>query len=154
MIFDSLSNAKQYAGIHPGIDRILEAAKTYTSENFPADAVVLEADKVILNPGDYTTHPAEGACLEAHRQYIDVMCMIEGCETIYVKNTAQLSDVYKPYDAEIDALLATLDADATPVRLSAGSFVVLFPQDAHAPGCEADGPCAVKKFIGKARIAP
>ena len=154
MIFDSLSNAKQYAGIHPGIDRILEAAKTYTSENFPADAVVLEADKVILNPGDYTTHPAEGACLEAHRQYIDVMCMIEGCETIYVKNTAQLSDVYKPYDAEIDALLATLDADATPVRLSAGSFVVLFPQDAHAPGCDADGPCAVKKCIGKARIAP
>ena len=114
MVFVSLSNAKQYAGIHPGIDRILEAAKAYTSENFPADAVVLEADKVILNPGDYTTHPAEGTCLEAHRQYIDVMCMIEGYETIYVKNTAQLGDVYKPYNAEIDALLATLDADATP----------------------------------------
>lgn len=154
MIFDSLSNAKQYAGIHPGIDQILEAAKAYNAGNFPAEAVVLEADKVILNPGDYTTHPVEGASLEAHRQYIDVMCMIEGCETIYVKNTAQLSNIYKPYDAEIDALLATFDADSIPVRLSAGSFVVLFPQDAHAPGCEADGPCAVKKFIGKVRIAP
>ena len=31
----------------------------------------------------------------------------------------------------------------------AGSFVVLFPQDAHAPGCEADGKSSVKKIIGK-----
>lgn len=154
MIFDSLSNAKQYEGICPGIDKVLKAVKAYDATNFPAEPVVLDGDKVFINPGNHTTHPADDACLEAHRQYIDVMCMVEGCETIYVKNTDQLSNVYKPYDAEIDALLATLDADATPIRLTAGSFVVLFPQDAHAPGCEADGPCAVKKFIGKVRIAP
>ena len=52
----------------------------------------------------------------------------------------------------IEALLAETDEDATAVRLEAGSFIVLFPQDAHAPACYADGMKHVKKIIGKVRI--
>ena len=80
------------------------------------------------------------------------MYMVEGEETIYVKPTERLMTVTKPYSAEIDALLGETDVDATPVRLTAGSFIVLFPQDAHTPACHTDGLHRVKKIIGKVAL--
>lgn len=155
MIFDSLANAAQYKGIYPGIDQVLEAAKAYTPENYPEKTrVVLNGDEVFMNMAAYETHSTEKAVFEAHQQYADVMIMVEGTETIYVKHTHKLSHVYQPYDPKIEALLADFDTDATPVRMEPGSFVVLLPQDAHSPGCHADGPVKVKKIIGKVRIAP
>ena len=90
---------------------------------------------------------------EAHQQFIDVMIMVDGEETIYVKNTDKLSHVYQEYKPEVEALLADFDTDATPVVMKPGYFCVLMPQDAHSPGCDpVSGPCEVKKFIGKVRI--
>ena len=152
MILDKFENAKLYKGIHPGIDAVLAKAATITAKDFPAEKVVLDGKKLYLNPNQYETHPAEKASFEAHRAYIDVMCMIEGEETIYVKNTDQLRTIKKEYDAEGDYLLAELDADSTPVRLKEGFFCVLFPQDAHAPGCVADKAMKVKKLVGKVLI--
>lgn len=149
MIFDSLTNAKQYVGLNAGIDTVLKEAAAYTADNFPKERRVLDGDALFMNFANYETHAAETACFEAHRKYADVMVMIEGEETIYVKNTAALQNITKEYDAEGDYLLAALDTDRTAVRLTAGSFVVLFPQDAHAPGCDADGKAPVKKIIGK-----
>ena len=100
----------------------------------------------------YDTMSLDNAAIEAHKKYIDVMVMIEGSETIYVKPTEDLSKITRLYDAEGDALLAELDTDASAIRLDAGSFIILFPQDAHAPSRYADGPCAVKKIIGKVLI--
>ena len=48
--------------------------------------------------------------------------------------------------------LAETDPDATAVRLEAGSFIVLFPQDAHCPGRCVEESTTVKKIIGKVRI--
>ena len=149
MIFDSMSNASQYKGLNEGIDRIFAEAATVSAENFPKERRVLDGECLFMNFAAYETHAADTAFFEAHRRYADVMVMIEGEETIYVKNTAALSNVTKEYDAAKDCLFADLDADATPVRLTAGSFVVLFPQDAHAPGCDADGKASVKKIVGK-----
>jgi len=152
MILDTFENAKFYKGIHPGIDKVLEEVIKITPENFPKEKVILDGDNVFMNPGEYETSPVEKASFEAHRLYIDVMCMIEGEETIYVKNTDALSQITMEYNPEKECLLAKLDADNTPVRLTAGSFCILFPQDAHAPGCHAEGPCKVKKLIGKVQL--
>ena len=152
MIFDTIQHADQYKSLNPAINRALEAAKAYTPENYPGGRVELEGDSLFLNLAGYETHPKEEALMEAHRQYIDVMYMVEGSETIYVKSTDQLTCITQEYAAEGDALLAKMDQDVTAVRLEAGSFIILFPQDAHAPGCHAEGPVTVKKVIGKVRI--
>ena len=153
MILDKLSNAAQYHGMHAGIDMVLEAAKAYTPENFQKGRVVLDGDHVYMNMATYETHPVDKAVFEAHNQYVDVMVMVEGTETIYVKPTENLCHVYQAYDPQKDALLADFDTDTTAVRLEAGCFVILLPQDAHSPGCHADGPMNVKKIIGKVRIS-
>ena len=152
MILDTLDNASRYKGIHPGIDQVLEAAKAYTADNYSNGRVVLDGDNVFMNMASYETHPTDQAVFEAHKQYVDVMVMVEGTEIIYVKSTGALTRVYQEYNPEAEVLLADFDTDATAVRLETGSFVVLFPQDAHSPACHADGPVNVKKIIGKVRI--
>lgn len=152
MIFDSLANAKQYKGLCDGIDRVLEEAKKYNAENFPSEKLCLDGDDIFLLFGNYETHNVSEAVIEAHKKYIDVMCMIEGEEIIYVKQTDSIKNITKEYDAEIDALLGDLDDDCTAIRLTTGSFVALFPQDAHSPACVVKEPTNVKKIIGKVRI--
>lgn len=152
MIFDRIENAKQYMGIHPGIDLALSAVAAYTPENYQTGKEELDGDRVFLMRAQYETANPDKAVFEAHQQYVDVMYMVEGEETIYVKPTALLKNITKPYDPAIEALLADRDPDGTPVRLTAGSFVVLFPQDAHAPGCWVDAPATVKKIVGKVKL--
>lgn len=152
MIYDSLKNAEQYAALNERINKIFEAAKNYTPDNFQKGRVDIEGDTIYMNFAEYETKERADAISEAHKKYIDVMCMIEGTETIYVKDTAKLSNITHEYTEENEALLADLDEDMTPVRLEAGSFVILFPQDAHAPGCVADKKEKVKKIIGKVLV--
>ena len=150
MILDTIANASVYEGLHAGIDMALKAVAAYTPENYETGKVELDGDKVFLLRNAYTTNDPANAIFEAHRAYIDVMYMVEGEETIYVKPTSQLSNITKEYDPAGDALLADLDADATPVRLTAGSFIVLMPQDAHAPGIAPDGkPAHQRKCVVK-----
>ena len=152
MILDQLKNAKQYEGIHAGVDKALEAMKQYTPDNYPLGKVEIDGDNVFLLLNCYETHAKEDSKAEAHRKYIDVMYMVEGAETIYVKSVDSLKHITAEYTPEMEALLADTDEDATAVRLEAGSFVVLFPQDAHSPACYADGKQTVKKIIGKVKV--
>lgn len=152
MILDILENANQYAGIHPGIDRALEEMKRFTLDNYGDGRVEVDGDNVFLLLNNYETHPKSESMAEAHRKYIDVMYMVEGVETIYVKNVEKLRCVTEEYTEENEALIAETDDDATAVRLEAGYFVILFPQDAHSPACDADGKHTVKKIIGKVRV--
>lgn len=152
MILDTIHNAASYAGLHAGIDLALKAVAAYTPDNYETGRIEIDGDKVFLNRNAYATADPANAIFEAHRDYIDVMYMVEGEETIYVKPTSQLSNITKEYDPAGDALLADFDQDATPVHLTAGSFVILMPQDAHAPGCRYGESKNVKKIVGKVRI--
>ncbi len=152
MILDMITNAAQYAGVHKGIDLALKEMAAYTAQNYSTGKKELDGDNVFLLCNEYETKNPDGALTEAHQKYIDVMYMVEGEETIFVKPVTKLQNITQAYDPSIEALLAQTDEDATPVRLTAGSFVVLFPQDAHAPACWVDGPKTVKKIIGKVRV--
>ncbi len=152
MILDTINNASIYYGLHAGIEKVLKAVTAYTPENYEKGVIELDGKNAFLVFNEYATYDPAIAKYEAHRKYIDVMYMVEGEETIYVKPTSQLSNITKPYDPEIEALLADFDSDGTPVRLTAGSFVILMPQDAHAPGCWVDEAKNVKKIVGKVLI--
>ena len=152
MILDTIQNAASYAGLHAGIDLALKAVAEYTPENYVTGRIEIDGDKVFLNRNAYATADPANAKFEAHRAYADVMYMVEGEETIYVKPVSQLSNITKEYDAEGDYLLADFDEDATPIHLTAGSFIILLPQDAHAPNCWYGESKNVKKIVGKVRL--
>lgn len=154
MILDTIANASLYAGINEGINKVLELAKELTPSNYPTEKIYIDGDALFINVPKYVTHSREGALTEAHRKYIDVMYMVEGSENIYVKPAEKLSRITSEYDPDGDALLAVTDDDASTVRLEAGMFLILFPDDAHAPACDPlpDTGVSVKKIIAKVLI--
>ena len=152
MIIDSISRAERYRGLHLGIDRVFEAVKEYTSENYPGGRIPLDGENIYLNFLEYDTHSSAEGMTEAHRVYIDVMYLVEGTEVVYVKPVHRLQKVTREYDARIDALLAEIDGDSSEIRLMPGDFLILFPEDAHAPACSVDQSVHVKKIIGKVKI--
>lgn len=149
MILDTLENLKRYDAVLPGAARLADALSHYTAESFVPGRVDVDGDAIYMNFSEYETKPAEGSKFEAHRKYADVMYMVDGCETVYVKDVARLTRVTDGYDPAIEALLADFDGEATAVRLQKGDVLILFPRDAHAPGRIADAPQSVKKIIGK-----
>lgn len=153
MITDLMAHAQCYYGVNRKLEHLLKAMAAYSAENYPEGRLELDGNDLFMIFASYQTHPRAEAAMEAHRSYIDVMYMVEGEETIYVKPTRHLQKITTDYDPKTDALLAQVDEDVLSIRLSAGQFIILLPQDAHAPACDGAKSGAVKKIIGKIRIA-
>ena len=152
MIYGTFENANRYFDVLPGLERILQEAARITSQEKYGRNVYLDGEDLFLILSEYDTHAKAAGCTEAHRKYADVMCVIEGEETVCIGPTSDLRHITQPYDAGRDVLLAETEAGTSDIRLRPGAFLVLFPEDAHAPGCLAGGPCHVKKIIGKVRL--
>lgn len=152
MLFDTIDHAEQYREAFPAVYRVLQELKKYSAEAFPTGSAELPGGS-FLKFNEYETKSPEGAATEAHRSYIDVFYLLEGSETVYVKPTADLRKITMPYDAGKDCLLAETDDDVSAVVMTKGSFLVLFPQDAHCPGrFGPKGAAHVKKIIGKVPV--
>ncbi len=149
MIYDNISHMNRYAAGIPKIVKVLEAMKEYSSDNYPSGRVDIDGNNAFLLFNEYQTHDKEEAKFEAHRKYIDVMYMVEGSEIIYVKPVDELQNIIQEYDDNKECLLAELDEDTSAIKLTEGRFVVLYPQDAHAPACNDGDMKKVKKIIGK-----
>jgi YhcH/YjgK/YiaL family protein len=72
------------------------------------------------------------AKLEAHRKYIDIQYVIAGTEEMGWRPTAACTLSEVSYDAEKDIEFFA-DEPESWTQVPAGSFVIFFPQDAHAP---------------------
>lgn len=152
MIYDSVGNLAQYTALLEDLEEVVRTALAYSGKRFSSGRIELDGSRVFLNLASYQTHEASGAAAEAHKAYVDVMVMLEGTETVYVQHTNQMQEITQAYDANSDALLGKLGEGATAVVLHPGDFLILFPQDAHMPGCHAQEPALVKKVIGKIRV--
>ena len=87
---------------------------------------------------------------EAHREYVDIQCLLEGQEIIESTTLNELS-VDIPYDSEKDvAFYLKTDSRKIISHLMPGTFIAFFPHDAHMPGVSVGGfPVFVKKVVVK-----
>ena len=99
----------------------------------------------------YEPKSAEGGKFEAHEKYVDIQYLIEGTECIYVAPTTAL-EIQEAYKEEIDAAFYKCPKRATKIVLTAGGYVVLYPEDAHQPGVKTEESTVVKKIVGKVRV--
>jgi len=153
MIYDKLDNASRYDSMGPELKEALQVLQNINVNNYIIGKVTVDGDRLFYMCNAYETRAKEGALMEAHQKYIDLMYMVDGEEIIYVKPTEELGMITNPYNEDSDALLAVIDSDATALRLQKGQFVILYPQDAHCPMCQTGKPAAVKKIVMKLKIA-
>ncbi len=100
----------------------------------------------------YETDDPGSKLFEAHRRFIDIQVVLSGSETLYWAPLSSLQ-VRGEYSEEKD--ISFHDGPVgVAVPLVPGWFTVLFPEDAHKPGCTqiGAGPAQVRKLVIKVAV--
>lgn len=101
---------------------------------------------------DLTTKPFAQTRPEVHRKYIDVQCLWSGRERIGVAVDTGANKVAEDLLAEKDLLFYEAMEHETTLEMFPGNFAILFPSDAHRPGCCVDAPMSVRKAVLKVSV--
>lgn len=150
MVIDHLSRASAYHGLGRGIRDALR--------------FLAQADLAALSPGrhelsggshaivsEYETRPVEGSLYEAHRRLIDVQFVVSGLERIGYAPLEVLREA-QAYDDERDVV--KLDGAGDLIRMTPGTFAILWPDDGHMPGIHAgERPARVRKVVVKVPVS-
>lgn len=149
MIIDTLENAGRYASIHP----LFAQAFAYLKDT---DLAALEDGKYDISEGLKSiasnkkgkTAAESLAKFECHNKNIDIQFCISGNEQIGWKPRAQCVTPNGEYSDEKDVQFYNDEPDMF-FSLTAGQFVILFPEDVHAPMI---GDDLIKKLVIKVKI--
>lgn len=148
MIVDQIENAHLYAGLGESIAKALDILKDPALREKEDGQYEVNGDKLFYIVQRYTTKPLADGRLEAHRKYIDIQFVAAGEEIIGYRHLDNLH-IDEPYNAGSDIEFYNQPDDITHVRLKEGMFCILFPEDAHMPCREINGPAEVAKVVVK-----
>jgi len=151
MIFDQISNHHHYplGAAWREAFGFLQAATPELADGKHH----LRGDELFAIVMGYQTQPAETSELEAHRRYLDIQMLLTGREGVICHFVSDLA-VLNAYDPTSDAELYHIPPVA-PARfiLNPGTFLALFPHDAHMPCLTLDhGPEPVRKVVVKVAV--
>jgi len=149
MIVDKIGNAALYYNAGPRVRKALEFLEKLDMAALEDGKVEIEGEDVFAFKVEYTSKPRSESAWEAHRNYIDVQFIVDGNECIGYEYIGNLN-VTQEYDVETDSML--LEGEGSMVKCGSGTFMLLYPQDAHMPGVQDNGPCEMKKVIVKVRV--
>ncbi len=150
MIYDTLSHVDTYAALSPRLGRALKYLAETDFSQVADGRYELEGDALFVNVMTVETHPRPEAGkqrMEAHDKYLDVQYVAQGEEVIGVASRAELGEA-EPGEGDI----CFLTGACTYLPLGRGQFLVVWPQDAHAPCVAVDEPMKVRRVVAKVRI--
>ena len=157
MITDRLDQIDRYASVHPRFPAAFSFLKQLLADPN------LQNGKYVMNPEapseiyagiqSYATKPFLDGSFETHETYIDLQFLLEGEELIYHSaESVEALQMVIPYSAEKDIAFYHLPAEEenSRLKLTAGTFCILFPGEAHAPSISTDhNNCNIRKIIMK-----
>ena len=150
MILDTLENSSLHEGFHPSFSKALAWLRD-CNPNTP-DGRYEIAPGLTAIVQRYETAPQEMKKWETHRAHGDIQYLVSGQEKIGAAKRESLT-IRSPYNPEKDAeFYEPPTFPSTSLILSAGSFAVFFPHDAHQPGVMIDHPVSVIKVVIKFRL--
>ena len=86
---------------------------------------------------------------EAHRDYIDIHCMIDGEEAIEIAPVEEMK-VTEEYNSENDCVLGTASGERHIVK--SGQYCITMPFEAHSPALAVTTPRKIRKAVFKVRF--
>ena len=147
MIYASLSDAGNYLGIHPNLDRALKLLTPAFLGTVGTVRQSIDGDKLFVTRFDVSTSTDESRSFEYHRRYLDIFTLAAGEERVDIASPANLT-VHEQHD---DYWGGTAEAEQH-ITLRPGFFLVLFPGDAHRPGMAVDTPQGASRVVFKIRF--
>ncbi len=153
MIYAHTVDAGRYAGLCPALDAALQSilAGDYLGLT-PGERKALAPDgSAYLSCFAYETVPEEGSLFEAHEHWGDIHIILDGAERVNVARPDALTVVERRPENDYIALSGRGE---TCVVLRPGSFLAVFPEDAHQIKLCLDEPESVVKTVYKFRLSP
>ena len=147
MILDKLTAANAYRGIHPRLDGVLDRLNEAFLATVGPETMELEGDRLYVTRFTYETLPREETFFEAHKRYLDVHLMVQGEERVELASPGGLT----LFEHQGDFYAYRGEAEQSLV-LRPGSFLVVFPEDAHRIKIQVNGPETVSKVVFKVLV--
>ena len=149
MIFDKAQNMAQYYEGAPLLEKCAVFIRKFEAQNLPDGAYEIDGERVFANIQSYRTGPqTPESRFEAHKKYIDVQYIVSGIEKIRWAKLGDLTQVEERYSKGQDIAFYTGDSRFDFV-LTKGTFLMLYPQDAHMPGISDEKDVNVRKIVFK-----
>lgn len=133
MIIDSLGNAAKYEVLHPSFKKAFDYLRENDLQNLSADFKhEIEGVKFFGFQGKGKTTEESLTTFECHDKNIDIQFCISESETFAWKPRASCKIPNGDYNEEKDVRFFS-DAPDMFFQLNKNQFVILFPEDVHAP---------------------
>lgn len=148
----SYFDSKEFEGIkkaHPFFGKAFDALAELVAGDVTDGRHDVAGDDAYIMVSTYETNPVnEERRFETHRDYIDIQLLLEGRELIGFakKEDLAVTDEYRP-DYELYGMVEEFDR----VILEKGKFVVIYPNEPHAPGLAIGEPQRVRKAVIKVK---
>lgn len=145
MIYDTLDHLFRYEGMHPGV---LQGLRFLAETDFSGEQRTrfeLDGERLFAFTQEYDTAP-DNDTPEAHRRYIDIQYLIDGEELIGV---APLEEMTEEVEAKPENDIWFYHGPTAKLPIGKRRFLVLFPEDAHAPCIALGASAPVKKCVVK-----
>lgn len=150
MITDHIANADRYAALGPLFKQAFDFLRTTELESLADGRYPLAGDTLFALVQRYRTKPPGEGFWEAHRRYTDLQFIYKGTERIGYAPLHRMR--LQSHDPERD--LSVLEGNGDFLTLTDGCFMLLWPEDAHMPGLQAEQPGPVRKIVFKIAVSP
>lgn len=151
MIFDTLAQGPAYLSLNPRFKRAFEFLRAVTPAT-PVGRHEIDGEEIYAFVQQHATKVPAEKKMEVHRRYIDIQFMLRGREIIAWAPLATMGTPTMEFDPKVDAALYAYPPDAVEVPVVAGQFMILFPEDAHAPSVAWGEPAEVLKVVVKVAV--
>lgn len=150
MFFSNVSIAEKYNYLEERFTCAYKWLAETDIKSLPVGSYSIKGDSVVANVQEYTTFPAGQGLFETHEKYFDIQFMVAGKEQFGVCKRDGL--VVKERNEASDLIFYEEPEFSGSVFLEKGDLIVVAPEDAHKPRCQAGEPCAVKKVVVKVAL--
>ena len=144
MIYANLCDAGKYLGIHPNLDRALRLLTPVFLGTVSTVRQSIDGDSLFVTRFDVQTSTDEARLFEHHSRYLDIFTLADGEERVDIATPEKLT-----LTEQHDDYWGCGGAAEQSVILTPGSFLVLFPGDAHRPGMAVAEPKNISRIVFK-----
>ncbi len=149
MIFAKNRDALKYLGLNENLDTALRRIAQGLDGLQPGH-YDMDGDNLWLNCFEYETLPEDQCFYEAHHKFGDIHIMLQGCEKVSIADPQDLEEFKSEPENDFYAYHGSEALDTFVMR--PGTFLVVFPGDAHDIKMRVHGPEQVRKAVFKFKL--
>jgi YhcH/YjgK/YiaL family protein len=149
VIYDRFENCKKYFHSDSPLLRAVSFAAQFDPSK-PDGRYDIDTDNIYALVSSYKTSSDSPGSFEIHRIHADVHIVVEGEEKIEISLSSDLEQI-GDYEKAADRAILTAAKDSGALALRPGYFAVIYPNEAHRPGCDLNGKISVRKIVVKVK---